>query len=186
MPLIAIVVIALGLAMDACAVAMGCGASGQASGVRAGFRLAFHFGLFQFAMPVIGWWAGLRIARLLAPWDHWIAFALLVFVGLRMIQAGLGASFASRVSDPSRGFSLVMLAVATSLDALAIGLSLAMLRVSIWYPSVVIGLVTMGVSMAGFQLGSAAGEKFGKRMEVAGGALLCLVGLRILTLHLGA
>ena len=184
MRLLEIVLIALGLAMDACAVAVGCGASGQARGARAGFRLAFHFGLFQFMMPVIGWLAGMRLERFVAPWDHWIAFALLAFVGGRMIRAGLNPRSEHCAGDPSRGFNLVMLAVATSLDALAIGLSLAMLRVSIWYPSVVIGVVTMGVSLAGFQFGSALGVRFGKRMEIAGGLVLCLIGLRILIAHL--
>lgn len=184
MRLLEIVLIALGLAMDACAVAVGCGASGQARGARAGFRLAFHFGLFQFMMPVIGWLAGMRIERFVTPWDHWIAFALLLFVGVRMIRAGLNQRSEHRAGDPSRGFNLVILAIATSLDALAIGLSLAMLRVSIWYPSAVIGVVTMGVSMAGFQFGSALGVRFGKRMEIAGGVILCLMGLWILLAHL--
>jgi putative Mn2+ efflux pump MntP len=182
--LLEIVFIALGLAMDACAVAVGCGASGQARGARAGFRLAFHFGLFQFIMPVVGWLAGMRLERFVVPWDHWIAFALLTFVGVRMIRAGLNPRSEHRAGDPSRGFNLVMLAMATSIDALAIGLSLAMLRVSIWYPSVVIGVVTMGVSLAGFQFGSALGVSFGKRMEIAGGVILCLIGLRILIAHL--
>jgi len=169
--------------MDAFAVALGCGASGQARGARAGFRLAFHFGLFQFMMPVAGWAAGVRIERLVSAWDHWIAFGLLVFVGARMIRAGLNPRLETRPGDPSRGLKLVMLAVATSIDAFAIGLSLAMLRVSIWYPSVVIGVVTLGVSMAGFQFGSKLGARFGKRMEVAGGAILLLIGLRILASH---
>jgi putative Mn2+ efflux pump MntP len=180
-----IVFIALGLAMDACAVAVGCGASGQARGARAGLRLAFHFGLFQFMMPVIGWAIGVSIAHIVAAWDHWIAFALLVFVGARMIRAGFSPTVNNWTSDPSRGFTLVMLAFATSIDALAIGLSLAMLSVSIWYPSVVIGVVTVGVSMGGFQFGSALGVRFGKRMEIAGGMILCLIGLRILIAHLG-
>ena len=184
MRLFEIVLISLGLAMDACAVAVGCGASGQARGARAGFRLAFHFGLFQFIMPVVGWLAGMRLERFVVPWDHWIAFVLLTFVGVRMIRAGLNPRSEHRAGDPSRGFNLVMLAMATSLDALAIGLSLAMLRVSIWYPSAVIGVVTMGVSMAGFQFGSALGVRFGKRMEIAGGVILCLIGLRILIAHL--
>lgn len=184
MRLLEIVFIALGLAMDACAVAVGCGASGQARGARAGFRLAFHFGLFQFMMPVVGWLAGMRIERFVAPWDHWIAFALLTFVGVRMIRAGFSSALESRAGDPSRGVTLVVLAMATSLDALAIGLSLAMLRVSIWYPGAVIGVVTMGVSMAGFQFGSALGVRFGKRMEIAGGVILCLMGLWILLAHL--
>lgn len=184
MRLLEIVLIALGLALDACAVAVGCGASGQARGARAGFRLAFHFGLFQFMMPVVGWLAGMRIERFVTPWDHWIAFALLLFVGARMIRAGFSSALEPRAGDPSRGFNLVILAIATSLDALAIGLSLAMLRVSIWYPSVVIGVVTMGVSLAGFQFGSALGVRFGKRMEIAGGVILCLMGLWILLAHL--
>lgn len=184
MQLLEIILIALGLAMDACAVAVGCGASGQARGARAGFRLSFHFGLFQFLMPVVGWMAGMRIGRFVAPWDHWIAFGLLMVVGVRMIRAGFGPSLESQIADPSRGLTLLMLAVATSIDALAIGLSLAMLRVSIWYPSVVIGIVTFGVSLAGFQFGSALGVKFGKRMEIAGGVILCLIGLRILVAHL--
>jgi putative Mn2+ efflux pump MntP len=182
--LLEIILIALGLAMDACAVALGCGASGQARGAGAGFRLSFHFGLFQFLMPVVGWMAGMRIERFVAPWDHWIAFGLLMVVGVRMIRAGFGPSLESWIADPSRGLTLVMLAVATSIDALAIGLSLAMLRVSIWYPSVVIGVVTFGVSLAGFQFGSALGVRFGKRMEIAGGVILCLIGLRILVAHL--
>ena len=184
MRLLEIVLIALGLAMDAFAVALGCGASGQARGARAGFRLSFHFGLFQFMMPVAGWAAGVRIERLVLAWDHWIAFGLLVFVGVRMIRAGLHPNLESRLGDPSRGFRLVLLAVATSIDAFAIGLSLAMLRVSIWYPSVVIGVVTLGVSMAGFQFGSKLGARFGKRLEIAGGAILLVLGLQILASHL--
>jgi putative Mn2+ efflux pump MntP len=184
--LLEIVLIALGLAMDAFAVALGCGASGQAHGPRAGLRLSFYFGLFQFMMPVAGWAAGVGIARLVSAWDHWIALGLLVFVGVRMIRAGLNPRLELRAGDPSRSFKVVMLAVATSIDALAIGLSLAMLRVSIWYPSFVIGVVTFGISMAGFQFGSKVGARFGKRMEIAGGVILCLIGLRILALHLRA
>jgi putative Mn2+ efflux pump MntP len=182
--LLEIVLIALGLAMDAFAVTLGCAASGEARGVRAGLRLSFHFGLFQFLMPVAGWAVGVRIERLVSAWDHWIAFALLVFVGVRMIRAGLHPSLEPRSFDPSRGLRVVMLALATSIDAFAIGLSLAMLRISIWYPSVVIGVVTLGVSMAGFQFGTKLGARLGKRMEIAGGAVLCLIGLRILVSHL--
>ena len=184
MGLLEIVLIALGLAMDAFAVALGCAASGEARGVGAGLRLSFHFGLFQFLMPVAGWAVGVRIERLVSTWDHWIAFGLLVFVGVRMIRAGLHPSLESRSLDPSRGLRVVILALATSIDAFAIGLSLAMLRISIWYPSVVIGVVTLGVSMAGFQFGTKLGARLGKRAEIAGGAILCLIGLRIVASHL--
>lgn len=184
MPLLEIVPIALGLAMDAAAVSLGCGASGQARGPGAGLRLAFHFGLFQFIMPIAGWLVGVRIERFVSSWDHWIAFGLLMFVGVRMIRAGLNPSLESRLTDPSRGIRLIMLAVATSIDALAIGLSLAMLGVSIWYPSFVIGVVTFGSSMAAFRLGRILGAGLGKRMEIAGGTILVLIGLRILVTHL--
>ena len=117
--------------MDACAVTLGCAASGAARGPRAAFRLSFHFGLFQFIMPVLGWAVGTELARLVSNWDHWIAFGLLAFVGLRMIHSGLHPNVQTALHDPSRGLRLMMLSVATSIDALAVGLSLAMLRVNI-------------------------------------------------------
>jgi putative Mn2+ efflux pump MntP len=179
-----ILMIAVGLAMDAFAVSLGAGASGRALGGRAVFRLSFHFGLFQFMMPVIGWFLGTRIAPLISSVDHWIAFALLAFVGVRMIRSGFDDCAEMFATDPSWGLTLVMLAVATSIDALAIGLSLAMLRVRIWYPSVVIGVVTGGLSLVGLREGTRLGVRFGKRMEVAGGAILTLIGLRLLLSHL--
>jgi len=181
-----ILMIAVGLAMDAFAVSLGAGTSGQATGGRAAFRLSFHFGLFQFMMPVIGWFLGRGIAPLISSVDHWIAFGLLVFVGVRMIRSGCDSDGESFPTDPSRGFTLVMLAVATSIDALAIGLSLAMLRVKIWHPSVVIGVVTGGLSLLGIRLGTRLGIRFGKRMEIVGGVILNLIGLRILVSHLFA
>jgi putative Mn2+ efflux pump MntP len=184
MSFIEILMIAVGLAMDAFAVSLAAGTSGQAVGGRAAFRLSFHFGLFQFLMPVIGWFLGVRIAPLMASVDHWIAFGLLVFVGVRMIRAGFDPEGQTFTTDPSRGLTLVMLAIATSIDALAIGLSLAMLRVKIWYPSVVIGVVTSGLSLLGIRLGTQLGARFGKRMEIVGGAILNLIGLRILLSHL--
>ena len=184
MSLLDVLMIAVGLAMDAFAVSLGAGASGQAVGGRAEFRLSFHFGLFQFLMPVAGWFLGVRIAALLASVDHWIAFGLLVFVGARMIRSGFDKDGKAYTSDPSRGLTLVLLATATSIDALAIGLSLGMLRVRIWYPSVVIGVVTGGLSLLGIRLGARLGTRFGKPMEIAGGAILSLLGLRILLAHL--
>ncbi len=176
--------IAMGLAMDAFAISLGAGASGQAVGGRAAFRLSFHFGLFQFMMPVLGWFLGVRIAAILSTVDHWIAFALLVFVGVRMIRSGWDSDGESVSADPSRGLTLVMLAVATSIDAFAIGLSLGMLRIKIWYPSVVIGMVTSGLSLMGLRLGTRLGTRFGRRMEIVGGVLLSLLGFRILLSHI--
>ena len=111
-------------------------------------------------------------------------FGLLAGVGVRMIRSGLDTSAEPPRQDPSRGLTLVVLSVATSVDALAVGLSLAMLQVNIWYPSTIIGLVAAGLSLIGLRLGHLLGVRFGKRMEVAGGALLLLIGLRILITHL--
>jgi len=178
-----VLLIALSMAMDAFAVCLGAGTQQQTSGARPTFRLSFHFGLFQFLMPVVGWFAGTTIVRYIAAYDHWVAFALLAFVGIRMIRSGFDNSSESYKNDPSRGWSLVMLSIATSIDALAIGLSLAIIGVTIWYPAVVIGVVTGLVSWLGLRLGNALGGKFGKRMEIAGGIVLILIGVRILISH---
>lgn len=184
MSFLEILAIAVGLAMDAFAVSLGAGAANRAIGTRAAFRLAFHFGLFQFLMPVAGYLLGAGIVGYLGGVDHWIAFALLAFVGVRMVKSGVDHHAETWKGDPSRGWTLVMLAVATSLDALAVGLSLAMLGTAIWYPAAVIGVITAGLSIAGVRLGARLGSVFGKRMEVAGGLLLILIGARIVLEHL--
>jgi putative Mn2+ efflux pump MntP len=184
MSLFEVLLIALSMAMDAFAVCLGAGTTGQADGPRPTFRLAFHFGLFQFLMPVIGWFAGTTIERYIATYDHWIAFALLAFVGTRMIRSGLDPNGEARTNDPSRGWTLVMLSIAVSIDALAIGLSLGLIGMSIWYPAVVIGLVTGLVSWLGLRLGGRLSGMFGKRMEVVGGIVLILIGVRIVVSHL--
>ena len=186
MLLIDIVLLAVGLAMDACAVSAGAGASGRSSGSRATFRLGFHFGLFQFLMPILGWFAGLAIAGAIAAVDHWIAFVLLAIVGGRMIFSGIKGEEGTEAGDPSTGWSLIMLSIATSIDALAVGFSLAMIGVDIWFPAVVIGLVTAALSVAGLRLGTSLGTRFGHRMEVVGGLILIFVGSRIVFEHLGS
>jgi len=184
MDFIEIFLIALSMAMDAFAVCLGAGAQEQISGPRPTFRLAFHFGLFQFLMPVVGWFAGATIVRYIAAYDHWIAFGLLAFVGGRMIWSGFHPDEDVQKNDPSRGWTLVLLSIAVSIDALAVGLSLGIIGLTIWTPAVVIGIVTGLVSWLGLRLGNKLGEKFGKRMEIAGGIILILIGVRILLAHL--
>lgn len=181
-----VLLIAVGLAMDACVVSAGAGASGRSTGHRASFRLGFHFGLFQFLMPIIGWFAGSFVASAIAAVDHWIAFAILAAVGGHMIKGGLQADDEAKPGDPSRGWPLILLSIATSLDALAVGFSLAMIGVDIWFPAVVIGVVTAALSVAGLHLGTRLGARFGHRMEVLGGGILVLVGVRIVVEHLAA
>jgi putative Mn2+ efflux pump MntP len=176
--------IAISMAMDAFAVCLGAGAQDQASGHRPAFRLAFHFGLFQFLMPVVGWFAGTTIERFIASYDHWVTFGLLAFVGGRMLYSSFQPEAESRRNDPSRGWTLVLLSIAVSIDALAVGLSLGVMGIVIWFPAVVIGVVTGLLSWLGLKLGNRLGEKFGRRMELAGGVILVLIGIRILLAHL--
>ncbi len=146
--------IALGLAMDAFAVAIGAGLQLCNVTRRQTFRLAWHFGLFQAFMPILGWLAGLTLVDYIAPVDHWIAFGLLAFIGGKMIYEALkhDEEEADRC-DPTKGWRLVMLSVATSIDALAVGLSMALLGVSIWWPALVIGVVAGVLTMVGLELG---------------------------------
>jgi len=179
-----VLLIALGMAMDAFAVCLGAGTQEQTCGLRPTFRLSFHFGLFQFLMPVVGWFAGVSVVRYFAAYDHWVAFALLAFVGMRMIRSGLDKNHEAQQNDPSRGWTLILLSIAVSIDALAIGLSLAIIGVAIWYPAVVIGLVTGLVSWLGLRLGNVLGAKLGEKMEIVGGLVLFGIGVRILLVHL--
>ncbi len=179
-----VLLIALGLAMDAFAVALGVGSTRRNVWFRPGFRLAFHFGLFQFMMPVVGWSVGTTVVQFIATWDHWIAFGLLAYVGGKMIKESFKEGDHTSSADPTRSWTLVMLAVATSIDALAVGLSLAMLKVQILYPSIIIGLVASAMTVLGLALGNRLGKTFGKRMELVGGLVLLGIGLRVVISHL--
>jgi len=178
--------VALGLAMDAFAVALGLGCSprGLSGGQR--LRLAFAFGSFQFLMPVIGWAAGKGIESRIRAFDHWIAFGLLVFVGGKMILESFRAERegACGAGDPTRGSRVLVLSVATSIDALAVGLSLGVLEAGIFYPAAVIGVVAFLMTIIGARLGPALGKVVGRRAELAGGGVLVLIGIKIVLDHL--
>jgi len=178
--------VALALAMDAFAVSIGTSlAQGGLSRGQA-FRLAFHFGLFQFMMPVIGWTAGRSIVRLIESYDHWLAAGLLVLVGGKMMIESFHKEerLERKKRDVTRGFSLVLLSLATSLDALAVGLSLAALHVPIIYPAAIVGLVCFTITTIGTKIGPALGKVAGKWAELAGGAVLILIAVKILADHL--
>ena len=176
--------VAIGLAMDAFAVSLGVGTSNQAKLIRSKIRLASHFGIFQCGMTLLGWLGGNTIENLIRNFDHWIAFILLAFVGGRMIGSGLPPDEESYSSDPSKGGLLVVLSLATSIDALAVGLSMAMIGSPILIPSLIIGVVTFLLSIFGLFFGNQLGQRFGKRMEIVGGLILIGIGLRILITHL--
>jgi putative Mn2+ efflux pump MntP len=175
------IAIAAGLAMDALAVSVAVAAAGWANDRAARFRLWFHFGLFQALMPVLGWLVGRPLAERIAAWDHWVALAVLAWIGARMVRSGLRDEVATdrRTLDPTRGRLLMGLAIATSLDALAVGFSFACLGVSVWRPALVIGVVAAAFSLAGCLAGERLGRVAGRRLEVAGGVVLILVGVRI-------
>ena len=175
-----ILVIAVALAMDAFSVAVASGISLPEVTGRHVFRLAWHFGLFQFMMPVIGWYAGRMATGLVQAYDHWIAFGLLTFIGAKMVKEAFAAEHERSQSDPTRGLSLVALSVATSIDALAVGVSLAMLRVDIMLPSLTIGFVCGLLTLLGLRLGRKIGTIVGKRIECVGGLVLIAIGLKIL------
>lgn len=183
MNFIEIVIIALGLSLDAFAVSLGAGTGRKIKEQRGAFRLAFHFGLFQCLMPIMGWLMGLKVEPLVKSVDHWIAFILLLFVGLKMIKESF-ANNEEQENDPSKGKNMVMLAVSTSIDALVIGFSFAMLRIDIWYPSAIIGLITATMSIIGIYIGKFLGEKFGNAMERIGGLVITGIGVKILFSHI--
>jgi len=178
--------IALALALDAFAVSLGLGLSLKPATSGQTFRLAFHFGLFQFLMPVVGWAAGETLIRYIEKYDHWVAFALLLGVGGKMIVESFRPEKGSAAerADPTRGISLLVLSVATSLDALAVGLSLAALRVAIILPAVVIGIVAFTMTATGMKIGPVLGKVIGRRAELLGGVILILIGIKILADHL--
>lgn len=184
--LIEIIVIAVALAMDAFAVSIAAGVTLRTVSRRQSFRLAWHFGLFQALMPILGWAAGTSIRHAIASVDHWIAFGLLLLVGGRMILASIRNDQEDLGrSEPTRGWALVMLSAATSIDALAVGLSLAMLRISVWMPSVIIGLVAGIFTAVGIRIGAHLGRRLGlfRTATLIGGIVLLLIGGRILHEH---
>ncbi len=178
--------IAVALAMDAFAVAIASGVRLKRVSFRQFFRLAWHFGLFQALMPIIGWSAGLTVRDTIERFGHWVAFGLLVYVGVNMIREAFKLEEdGRRHKDPTRGLTLVMLSVATSIDALAVGLTISMLRVSIWTPALIIGVVAGVFTVIGLYLGKSVGsaERLSPIAEVLGGVILLGIAVKIVIEH---
>jgi len=184
--LIALIGLAVALAMDALAVSVSAGVSIPRVSARQFFRLSWHFGLFQAIMPVVGWYAGLSIRRRIELFDHWVAFFLLAVVATSMLRQAFVKQEASEIkADPTRGWRLVLLSLATSIDALAVGLSLSVIGVSVWFPAVIIGITAAVFTVIGLLLGSRAGRIIWLRRyaEIAGAVVLYVIGLHILYDH---
>ena len=184
MDLLTVFFIAWGLSMDAMAVALASGCAAREIPWRPALRMAFFFGFFQMLMPVAGWLAGLGFKNVIARVDHWLAFLLLLFIGVKMIREARRPRDCRPRDNPQSLPVLLGLAVATSIDALAVGLSFSLLAVEIITPVLIIGLVTFLLSFLGVLAGHKFGTLIARKVEIIGGMVLIAIGLKILLEHL--
>lgn len=183
MSFIELFLIAVGLSMDAFAVSVCKGLSVKRLSAKHALIVGIYFGGFQFLMPVIGYLLGFRFEHIITNIDHWIAFVLLAFIGGSMIKESFGKS--EELNDDFSFKTMLMMAVATSIDALAVGITFAFLSVRILPAAGLIGITTFIISGAGIYIGNVFGAKYKSRAELAGGVILILIGVKILLEHLG-
>jgi putative Mn2+ efflux pump MntP len=183
MDFITLVILAIGLCFDTFAVSVSCGLTLNRIAFFKATRFALIMAFFQGINPLIGWFAGNGLEKYMRDFNHWIAFALLSIIGIRMILDSL-KKVEKRNFNPTRFSTMVMLALATSIDALIVGVSLAFTIVNIYWACFIIGTVTFIASMVGILFGKKTGERFSKKLEVAGGLVIILIGIKILLDHL--
>jgi Predicted membrane protein len=184
MDLITIFLLAVGLSVDAFSVAIGIGAANVKKSWPPILRLASAFGAFQFIMPIIGWLAGLTVVGIIADYDHWIAFALLAYVGCKLIWDALKKEEEKETNDQTKGLPLLLLSIATSIDALAVGFSFSLLKTDIILPALIIGVVCFLMTTTGMLFGKGLARIFGKKVGIFGGIVLIAIGVKILIEHL--
>lgn len=176
--------IAIGLAMDAFAVSITNGIIIEKIKLRYAFRIALSFGLFQAIMPLIGWYGGLSFRAYIEAIDHWIAFALLAYIGSKMIYDSLKSETEDdnvcRERSCLNPRVLLLMSIATSIDALAVGITFAIINVSIFIPIVIIGIITFIFCFTGIYIGKKAGHFFENKIEIFGGLILIIIGFKIL------
>lgn len=180
---ISLILIALGLSMDAFAVSVASGITVRPLRVRDALLIGLFFGGFQALMPTVGWLAGLSLKDEIRAYDHWVAFGLLCFIGGKMIYESFFFDEAEREVCPLNLVVLLGLAIATSIDALAVGVTFAFLNISILAPVVVIGAITLVLSVAGVYIGRRFGSISEKKIEALGGLILIGIGTKILVEH---
>ncbi len=185
MDIFTLLLIAFGLAMDAFAVSISNGITIKHQRANHALRIGIFFGFFQALMPLIGWSAGLSLRDFISGVDHWIAFGLLSLIGCKMIYESTKMDSERRETNPLKLPMLLMLSIATSIDALAVGISFALLNISIVTPILIIGTVTFGLSFLGVLIGNNIGHFFEKKIEILGGLILIGIGIKILIEHLG-
>ncbi len=184
MDLLTPALIGIGLSMDCFAVSLAIGTTTKTRLIYAAAIIALCFGAFQAGMTVIGWAAGVSLIGLISAYDHWIAFILLAIVGGKMIWEGLRGDDDEAPIEVIRIIPVIILSFATSIDALAVGISFGVLQTAVLIPALIIGIVCFGISFAGVMLGERLETFLGKKMEIFGGIILILIGIRILTEHL--
>jgi putative Mn2+ efflux pump MntP len=184
MDLLSIIMIAIGLAMDAFAVSITCGLAIQPHNRHKFLRVPLAFGGFQAIMPVIGWLAGQTLQKYILDFDHWIAFGLLAYIGGHMIYESITTKECAPEFDPSDHQLLLGLSIATSIDALAVGVTFAFLEMTIIVPVIIIGIITFIISLSGIYIGKRVGCYLGKKVEIFGGVVLIGIGVKILIEHL--
>jgi manganese efflux pump family protein len=184
MGLWSLLLIAISLAMDCFAIALGISCSGKSISRAMVLRVAAAFGIAQAVMAFIGWLAGRGLFNIISGYDHWVVFYLLLFVGIHMIWESFHEEGEGEKLDLTRGWALLSLAVITSIDALATGLALALQQVNIGVAATTIGVVTFVVVIVGFVIGGKVGELLGRWAGVLGGVILISIGVRVLMQHL--
>jgi putative Mn2+ efflux pump MntP len=184
MGILEIVLIGIGLAMDAFAVSICKGLSMKKLDMKKAFIIALYFGVFQAGMPVIGYFLGASFQSIVTNIDHWIAFILLIFIGGNMIKESFDKEDDKKNDDVSFK-TMFILAVATSIDALAIGVTLAFMQTNLLFSISIIGIITFVLSLLGVKIGNKFGDKFQNKAEFAGGVILILIGIKILLEGLG-
>lgn len=183
MGVVELIVIAVGLAMDAFAVSLGKGLTVRHVTVHHALKAGVWFGGFQALMPIVGYALGYSFTDVVASIDHWIAFGLLVLIGLNMIREAVWGDDEAQDADFGPRTMFVM-AVATSIDALAVGVTMAFLNVNIVLAATVIGVITLLLSAWGVYLGSRVGDRLGSRVGILGGVILIALGVKMLVEHL--
>jgi len=181
-----ILLLAVGVSMDAFAVSIGKGLTAKRVSWREALAVGLWFGGFQALMPVIGYYLGISFADLVTKIDHWIAFGLLLLIGGNMIREALQKGEEKSADDSFSFRTMLVLAIATSIDALALGISFAFLGTDLWSSVTVIGLTTFAFSVVGLLIGKKVGSRFHSGAEILGGIILILIGLKILIEHLSA
>ena len=179
-----IIAIALGLSFDTFAVSLSYGVMQNKIFFRQAFWIAIVFAVFQGGLTISGYFLGSIISESLKALDHWIALGLLGFLGLKMIIEGLKRNETKEIKDYSKPVMLISIAIGTSIDAFAVGVSFAFLDVRIWISGIIIGIVTFLASMTAIRIGKSAGGKLGGKVEVIGGLILVAIGLKIFLQHI--